>query len=188
MANAPAAQLAERRASHVGIHAIDKVVEQVVQLDRVAVGAANLETPLDDVAPAQHHLLLVIGQQRASLRGKSLDNGTTVRKSVLEREPVDGVHRSGLVQVAEVIRGIAQQHVQRLPEARALGERHELALQVPGPVEQIPDRSVARRVQATAEVVRGAISVTIVSPAMTRSPIPSRAMPQAVTEAVGGPP
>jgi hypothetical protein len=42
------------------VHAVHQVVEQIVELDRLAVAAAYLETPLDDIAPAEHQLPLVV--------------------------------------------------------------------------------------------------------------------------------
>jgi hypothetical protein len=74
------------------------------------------------------------------LRDESLDDGATVGKAVLQREPVHGVHRHALVQVAEIIGGVAEQDVQPLPEAWTLGECHELTLEVRGAVDQSFDR------------------------------------------------
>ena len=74
------------------------------------------------------------------MRDESLDDGATVGKAVLQREPVHGVHRPALVQVAEIIGGVEEQDVQPLPEAWTLGKRHELTLKVRGAVDQILDR------------------------------------------------
>jgi hypothetical protein len=108
-----------------------------VQLHGVASVPANLEATLDDVAPAEHHLPLVIRQLRTPLRDKSLDDDTPVGESVLQREVVNGEHGRALVQVAVAIGGVAQQPGQPTGEARALGERHQLALQFRSAGDQI---------------------------------------------------
>lgn len=139
------AQPGEHPSPHTGVDAIDEIVEKVMQFHGVTIEPANLEAPLHDVAPAEHHLLLVITQPRTPLRDKPLDDGAPVRESVLQREVVDNQHSRALVQAAAAIGGLDQQHAQPPREPRTPGEAHQLALQVPGPGDQIVDRDVASR-------------------------------------------
>jgi hypothetical protein len=61
---------------------------------------------------------------------------------VLEREVVEDEHGPALVQVTVAIDRVEQQRVQPPHEARALGERHQFALQFRGSGDQIADGGV----------------------------------------------
>ena len=59
-------QRLEHARSHVRIHAIRQLVNEVLYDERVAVAAADLEYALHNVAPAEQQLAFVLGQVRAT--------------------------------------------------------------------------------------------------------------------------
>jgi len=52
-----------------------------VELHGVALEPTNLEAPLDDLAPAEHHLPVIGRQPRASLCDEALDDGAARRRT-----------------------------------------------------------------------------------------------------------
>ncbi|WP_410618528.1 hypothetical protein [Amycolatopsis sp. cmx-8-4] len=82
----------------------------------VTIEPPDLEAPLDDVTPAEHHLLLVLRKRRLPPRDELLDDGTAVAEPVLEREVVDGEDGRAFVQVAKLIGSVDQPRVQVRPE------------------------------------------------------------------------
>ncbi|WP_405135598.1 hypothetical protein [Nocardia sp. NBC_01388] len=83
-------QSRKRHNPHIRIDPIDQIIDEIVQHDRVTIGALRLEASFDDVAPPQHHLPLTVGQRRPMLRDKSFDNGATIRQPMLQREMING--------------------------------------------------------------------------------------------------
>jgi len=68
-----------------------------------------------------------------------------VGEPVLQREVVGGEHGRALVQAAVTTGGVDHHRVQPPREARALGERHEFAIEIRGTADEVVNRGVARR-------------------------------------------
>ncbi|WP_190824637.1 hypothetical protein [Saccharopolyspora pogona] len=86
---------------------------------------------------------LAATQRRSPLRDEPFEHVTAIGQPVLQREAVDGEDGPALVENAVAIGRLEQHRVQPPREARALGERHELTLEVPSAGNQITDRDIA---------------------------------------------
>jgi hypothetical protein len=128
--------------AHVGVDAVDEVVDEVVQQDGIPVEPADLETSFDDVVPAEQHLPLVVGQRRPPLSDEPFEHRAAVGQATLQHEVVHREDRGALVEKAVVVSGFEQHPVQPPREARPLRERHEFSLEFRGTLEQVLDRHI----------------------------------------------
>lgn len=128
--------LVQRGRAAVGAGAVGQLVDQVPEDQGVAVAALDGEDPFDDVAPAEEHRALRLGQLRVVV-DEVLDEGAAVVETVLEEEGVEGVGGLAFVGDADVAEAGLERVADGAAVAPAAGELEQRGLEVDAAVDEV---------------------------------------------------
>jgi hypothetical protein len=111
------------------VDAIRQLVNQVLDDQRLAFQPLDLEDTLDNIAPAEQQLALLV-RQLGMVFDERLDDRAAILQPVLEDEAVQKVDCSDVVGNVPGAEPLVIRPLQRAAETTPLRENHQLALEV----------------------------------------------------------